>query len=149
MNIDFWVIVLDHFLYLGYRRINSFSLLYNWQFCFQSLDHICLEFILVCGMQNWFSRPVLSFFKWLCNNPSIIYLSMFLPSGLSGEGNGNPLQYSCLENPRDRGAWWAAVYGIAQSWTWLKRLNSSSSSSSGLRCYFYNMLNFHKLWSLF
>ena len=34
-----------------------------------------------------------------------------------GEGNGNPLQCSCLENPRDRGAWWAAVYGIAQSWT--------------------------------
>ena len=38
-----------------------------------------------------------------------------------------PLQYSCLENPRDGGAWWAAVYGIAQSWTWLKRLSSSSS----------------------
>ena len=34
-----------------------------------------------------------------------------------GEGNGNPLQYSCLENPRDRGAWWAAVHGVAQSWT--------------------------------
>ena len=32
-----------------------------------------------------------------------------------GEGNGNPLQYSCLENPRDRGAWWAAVYGVTQS----------------------------------
>ena len=34
-----------------------------------------------------------------------------------GEENGNPLQYSCLENPRDGGAWWAAVYGVAQSWT--------------------------------
>ena len=45
-----------------------------------------------------------------------------------GEGNGNPLQYSCLENPRDRGAWWAAVYGVAQSWTRLKRLSSSSSN---------------------
>ena len=45
-----------------------------------------------------------------------------------GEGNGNPLQCSCLENPRDREAWWAAVYGVAQSWTWLKRLSSSSSS---------------------
>ena len=43
-----------------------------------------------------------------------------------GEGNGNPLQCSCLENPRDRGAWWAALYGVAQSWTWLKRLSSSS-----------------------
>ena len=44
-----------------------------------------------------------------------------------GEGNGNPLQCSCLENPRDRGAWWASVYGVAQSQTWLKWLSSSSS----------------------
>ena len=43
-----------------------------------------------------------------------------------GEGNGNPLQCSCLENPRDRGAWWAAIYGVAQSRTRLKRLSSSS-----------------------
>ena len=43
------------------------------------------------------------------------------------EGNGNPLQCSCLENPRDRGAWWAAVYGVAQSRTRLMRLSSSSS----------------------
>ena len=48
----------------------------------------------------------------------------------TGEGNGNPLQYSCLENPRDGGAWWAAVYGVAQSWTRLKRLSSSSSSNT-------------------
>ena len=47
-----------------------------------------------------------------------------------GEGNGNPLQYSYLENPRDRGAWWAAVYGVAQSWTWLKWLSSSSSMTN-------------------
>ena len=45
-----------------------------------------------------------------------------------GEGNGTPLQYSCLENPMDRGAWWAAVYGVAQSQTRLMRLSSSSSS---------------------
>ena len=45
-----------------------------------------------------------------------------------GEGNGTPLQYSCLENPVDGGAWWAAVHGVAQSWTRLKRLSSSSSS---------------------
>ena len=43
-----------------------------------------------------------------------------------GEGNGNPFQCSCLENPRDRGAWWAAIYGVAQSRTRLKRLSSSS-----------------------
>ena len=45
-----------------------------------------------------------------------------------GEGNGNPLQCCCLENPRDRGSWWAAIYGVAQSRTRLKRLSSSSSS---------------------
>ena len=46
-----------------------------------------------------------------------------------GEGNGNPLQYSCLENPRDRRAGWAAVYGVAQSWTRLKQLSSSSNAT--------------------
>ena len=46
-----------------------------------------------------------------------------------GEGNGNPLQCSYLENPRDRGACWAAVSGVAQSQTRLKRLSSSSSSN--------------------
>ena len=44
-----------------------------------------------------------------------------------GGGNGNPLQCSCLENPRDRGAWWAAVYGVAQSRTRLKQLSGGSS----------------------
>ena len=52
-------------------------------------------------------------------------LSLFL--SCFGEGNGNPLQCSCLENPRDGGAWWAAVYGVAQSRTRLKWLSSSSS----------------------
>ena len=45
-----------------------------------------------------------------------------------GDGNGNPLQCCWLESPRDGGAWWATVYGVAQSWTRLKRLSSSSSS---------------------
>ena len=45
-----------------------------------------------------------------------------------GEGNGNPLQRSCPENPRDGGAWWAAIYGVTQSRTQLKQLSSSSSS---------------------
>ena len=53
----------------------------------------------------------------------------FSLSGI-GEGNGSLLQYSCLENPRDGGAWWTAIYGLTQSWTRLKWLSSSSSSSS-------------------
>ena len=49
-----------------------------------------------------------------------------------GGGNGNPLQYSCLENPRDRGAWWAAVSGVALSRTRLKRVSSSSNTHSSV-----------------
>ena len=56
--------------------------------------------------------------EWLHFHFSLSYI---------GEGNGNPLQCSCLENPRDGGAWWAAIYGVAQSQTQLKRLSSSSS----------------------
>ena len=51
-----------------------------------------------------------------------------------GKGNGNPLQCSCLENPRDGRAWWAAVYGVAQSRTRLKRLSSSSSNNGDGLC---------------
>ena len=57
--------------------------------------------------------------------------SLSLFTFMHGEGNGNPLQCSCLENPRDGGAWWAAIYGVAQSWTRLKQLSSSSSSIAG------------------
>ena len=62
-----------------------------------------------------------------------------------GEGHGNPLQCSCLENPRDGGAWWAAVYGVAQSRTGLKRL---SSSSSNLDWMFKYPKGTRKLWGL-
>ena len=69
-----------------------------------------------------------------------------------GEGNGNLLQCSCLENPRDGGAWWAAVYGVAQSQTRLKRLSRSSSSSMFLLCllsggFFFVFFFYHK-WML-
>ena len=67
----------------------------------------------------------------LCNIYNVFgirsYLEMIFCSRI-GEGNGNPLQCSCLENPRDGGAWWAAVYGVTQSRTRLKQLSSSSSS---------------------
>ena len=55
------------------------------------------------------------------------YKSMLILICCIGEGNGNPFQCSCLENPRNRGAWWAAVYGVTQSRTWLKWLSSSSN----------------------
>ena len=58
-----------------------------------------------------------------------------------GEGKGNPLQYFCLENPRDGGAWWPAVYGVTQSRTQLKWHSSSSSSSSSSSLYTYRSKN--------
>ena len=88
---------------------------YNLQPVFS--DNFCL-----LDLCSWYSLQSLRCPKkkaWIF--PGIILF-------LSGEGNGNPLQYSCLENPRDRGVWWAAIYGVAQSRTWLKQLSSSSSS---------------------
>ena len=64
-----------------------------------------------------------------------------------GEGNGNPLHCSCLENPRDRGAWWAALYGVTQSQIRLKHLSSSSS------CFIdyakaFDSVDHNKLWKI-
>ena len=64
--------------------------------------------------------------RWESDTTERLHFNFSLSS--IGEGNGNPLQCSCLENPRDRGAWWAAVYGVARSRTRLKQLSSSSSS---------------------
>ena len=65
----------------------------------------------------------------LCRNQFNFYLNEILCGILGiGEGNGSPLQCSCQENPRDGGAWWAAVCGVAQGQTRLKLLGSSSSS---------------------
>ena len=66
--------------------------------------------------------------KFLCNSGEMIYNLLKIKSS-----NGNLLQYSFLENPRDRGAWWAAFSGVAQSWTRLKQLSSSSSISNTLK----------------
>ena len=66
-----------------------------------------------------------------------------------GEGNGNPLQCSCLENPRDGGAWWVAVYGVAQSQTQLKRLSSSSRSSSSIHTWAHTLPTFKEITRIF
>ena len=78
----------------------------------------------VCSQSQWQERlkrwPAASLKKWWWNCGEF--------SRRLGEGNDTPLQYSCLENPMEGGAWWAVLYGVAQSRTRLKRLNSSSSS---------------------
>ena len=66
-----------------------------------------------------------------------VWLHFHFSLSCTGEGNGNPLQCSCLENPKDRAAWWAAVYGVARSRTRLKWLSSSSGKQptcQGGRC---------------
>ena len=73
-------------------------------------------------------RSLVGCSPWGCSESDMterLHFQFSLPC--IGEGNGNPLQCPCLENPRDRGAWWAAVCGVAQNWTRLKRLSSSSS----------------------
>ena len=73
-------------------------------------------------------RSLVGCSPWGCKESDMTErLHFYFSLSCIGERNGNPLQCSCLENPKDRGAWWAAVYGVAQSQTWLKRLSSRLS----------------------
>ena len=86
-----------------------------------SAVHLPLEFSSVCIDEI----GLFFFFFWPSVSLPSFYINIILAVWI-GEGNGSPLQCSCLENPVDRGAWWAAVYGVAQSQTRLKPLSSSS-----------------------
>ena len=96
--------------------------------------HVWIHLCLYIRRQQWHPTPVLLPGKphgWRrlvgCSPDTTGWLHFHFSLSCIREGNGNPLQCSCLENPRDRGAWWAAIYGVAQSRTRLKRLSSSSS----------------------
>ena len=85
--------------------------------------------VLSCSVvSNSLSPPV--YYEWYVSYALNSYLGTTMWQ--TGEGNGNPLQYSCLGNPRDGGAWWADVNGVTQSRTRLKRLSSSSSMKQTL-----------------
>ena len=73
-------------------------------------------------------RSLVGCSPWCHSSLTRLRLHFHFSLSCTGEGNGNPLQCSCLENPRDGEAWWATVYGVAQSRTQLKRLSSSSCS---------------------
>ena len=77
-------------------------------------------------IRGW--RSLVGCSPWGCEESDMTERLHFHFSLSRNEGNGSPLQCSCLENPRDGEVWWAAVYGIAQSRTRLNRLSSSSSS---------------------
>ena len=87
-------------------------------------------------------RSLVGYSPWgLTESDMTEWLHFHFSLSCTGEGNSNPLQCSCLENPRDGGAWWAAIYGVAQSRTRLKRLSSSSSSCIVVYCLeFYSAL---------
>ena len=108
-----------------------------------SLQSMLLRYLELMGRRQWHPTPVLlpgkshgprSLVSCSPRGPeesdTTEQLHFHFSLSCIREGNGNPLQCSCLENPRDREAWWAAVYGVPQSRTRLKRLSSSSSSSS-------------------
>ena len=79
------------------------------------------------GSHGW--RSLVGCSPWGCwESDTTERLHFHFSLSCIGEGNGNPLQCSCLENPREGGAWRAVIYGVAQSWTRLKQLSSSSSS---------------------
>ena len=136
---------MDIFFYL----CNFYSCHFSWWLRWQS---VCLQ----CGRPRFYSwvgkipwrrkwqstpallpgkshgrRSLIGYSPWGCKElDTTERLHFHFSLSCIGEGNGNPLQHSCLENPRDGGAWWAAVYGVAQSRTRLKRLSSSSSITS-------------------
>ena len=87
-------------------------------------------------------RSLVGHSPWGCQESDTTeWLHFHFSLSCIGEGNGNPLWCSCLDNPRNGGAWWAAVYGVAQSRTRLKRLSSSSSSTvSGTNVLFCTLL---------
>ena len=77
-------------------------------------------------LSHWAYQVVLVVKNLPANAGDVRDLGSIRRSGRSpGNGNGNPLQYSCLENPMDRGAWQATVYGVAQNWTWLKQFSTA------------------------
>ena len=100
-------------------------------FCFGSIPSFFLELFLHWSPVAYWTPTDLgnSYFSILSFCLFILFMGFSRQEYLApsfGEGNGNPLQCSCLENPRDRGAWWAVVSGVTQSRTQLKQLSSSS-----------------------
>ena len=107
-------------------KIMAFSPITSWQIDGETMETVTTFMFLVSKIiadgncSHEIKRCLLLGRKNMTNLDSIV-----------GEGNGNPLQYSCLENPVDRGAWWAAVHGVAQSRTQLKRLSMHACIGEG------------------
>ena len=106
------------------KSINSLALSFLWRRQWQPTP------VLLPGKSHG-QRSLVGCSPWgHCKLDTTEWLLSHFSLSCIGEGNGNPLQCSYLENTRDGGAWWAAIYAVARSWTRLKWLSSSSSSSS-------------------
>ena len=96
-----------------------------WEFLFPSPRQWQPTPVLLPG--KFHGRSLVGHSQWGCLESDMTErLCFHFPLSCIGEGNGNPLRCSCLENPRNGGAWWAAVLGVAQSRTRLKRLSRNS-----------------------
>ena len=144
-----------------FRSISSLLLLFHWsllsllqtilfkvalKYTFGEGNGTPLQYSFLEKSHGW--RSLVGCSPWGCKQlDTTERLHFHFSLSCIGEGNGNPLQCSCLENPRDGGAWWAAVYGVAQSRTRLKLLSRSSSRNNIVL-----MLNPHQwtvLWRIF
>ena len=108
-------------VYIPFQILFPYSLLHNVEYsspCYTVGSWLFIYFmhssVYMILPVSWFIPP---------STPLHFYFSL----SCIGERKGNPLQCSCLENPGDGGAWWAAISGVSQSWTRLKQLSSSSS----------------------
>ena len=126
--------------YVAMTSLGKSTLPYSWRLPrnVSYKGHIPLDLTRVT-VQRWASQMAL-----VVKNPPANAGNMCLIPGLGrspGEGHGNPLQYSCLENPMDSGAWWATVHRVAQSRTRLKQLSTHSTKTVTLTCYLYTSLS--------
>ena len=93
---------------------------------------LCIHLLLLRRTKHYkYARKISTYVKVTCLNKLIHVTEICHIAEEFGGGNGNPLQYSCLENPVDRGAWWAPVHSVAQTQTWLKQLSMYACTEKG------------------
>ena len=127
-------VILFSFCLQSFPASGSFPMSHFFSSGWQSILASASASVLPMNIQDWFP---LGWTGWISlqskgllrvSSNTTVQKHQFFGAQLSfGKGNDNPLQYSCLENPVERGAWWAAIYGVTLSRTWLKLFSSSSS----------------------
>ena len=131
--------LLGYFLILAI--VNNAAMNLRVQIPFWVYALIFFRQILRSGIPGWYGSFIFSVWRTLLTVFHSGCINLVLTNSTEGEGNGNTLQCSCLENPRDGGTRWAAIYGVAQSRTWLKWLSSSSSNSTEVFPFHYIFTN--------